>query len=223
MEISFGLDIMHKKYHYFAKPENEKSMQNPNFIKLLGLCAAALLVAFGFYLTPQVEDYRELAYRQPVTAFLKGFHHIDDEPENTKLPKVILQSAENREVDLQELIKGRVTIINFWATWCAPCIEELPSLAKFQAANPDILILPVSLDIQKTMPELAKFFAKDETRDLRWFYDKAGSLRKGLNLPVYPSTYVLDKKGKIIYILQGPNDWSSKDALGFGKYLVSKS
>lgn len=70
---------------------------------------------------------------------------------------------------MKAITKGHITIVNFWATWCAPCIEELPSLTKFQANNPDILTMPISLDMQKSVEDLAVFFAKDELKELRWF------------------------------------------------------
>lgn len=198
-------------------------MKNPNFIKLLAVMTALLLSFAGFLLLPGPDDLRQQVYDVPATKFLDGFHNVEKVKDERFLPEVTLVSSENRKVDFRELTKGRVTIVNFWASWCAPCLEELPSLVKFQTANPDILLMPVSLDMQKTLPELAKIFQTDELRDLRWFYDQEGVLRKGLSLPVYPSTYVLDKEGKIIYILQGPSDWSSREAASFGKLLLSKS
>ncbi len=183
-----------------------------------------IAIAGGFLMLPGPEDMRDQAYAVPVGRFLKSFHDVQEFKKGGKtLPEVTILSSEERKVDLKSITKGRVTIINFWATWCAPCIEELPSLAKFQLDNPDILMMPISLDMNKTMPELAGFFKGNDVKELRWFYDDSGALRKQLNLSVYPSTYILDKEGRIIYILQGPSDWSSLDASGFAKYLLSKS
>ncbi|PZP53885.1 MAG: hypothetical protein DI586_10570 [Micavibrio aeruginosavorus] len=204
-------------------PETEKSSQNPNFIKLLATMLAMLALMGGFLMLPGPADMREQAYAIPVGRFLDSFHDVREMTDGQSLPDVALLSPEGRKVDMKAITKGHITIVNFWATWCAPCIEELPSLAKFQASNPDILTMPVSLDMQKSVEDLAVFFAKDELKELRWFYDDSGNLRKQLSLPVYPSTYVLDKNGKIIYILQGPSDWSSSDASAFAKYLLSKS
>ena len=204
-------------------PETEKSTQKSNSIKLLAVIMAMLFMVGGFFLLPGPEDWRDHAYDVPVGRFLDSFHAVQEPENDLSLPEATLTSSENRKVEFKELIKGRVTIVNFWASWCAPCLEELPSLVKFQAANPDILLVPVSLDMAKTLPELAKIFEADGLRDLRWFYDQDGEMRKALSLPVYPSTYILDKEGKIIYILQGPSDWGSHDASMFGKFLLSKS
>ncbi len=203
-------------------PETEKSPQNSNFIKLLATTLAMVALIGGFLLLPGPDDLRDQAYMVPVGRFLKSFHAVEEIKTDRKFPEITLLSPEGRKVDLKKMAQGRVTIVNFWATWCAPCIEELPSLAKFQTNNPDILMMPISLDMNKTLPELAKFFSVDELKELRWFYDEAGILRKDLNLSVYPSTYILNKEGNIIYILQGPSDWSSSDASGFAKYLLSK-
>ena len=197
-------------------------MKNPNLSKLLFFLCVLPVLALGYYLLPDKQDIRERAYSAALSPFLKTFNDTESVDDGRELPEAEILSPEGREVKLSSLIKGRVTIVNFWASWCAPCIEEMPKLAKFQLDNPDILIVPVSLDMQKTLPELARLFAKPEVRDLRWFYDSKGQLRKNLQLEAYPTTYVLDRKGHVVYILKGPADWSSPDAAIFGETLLKR-
>jgi len=194
-------------------------MQNSPFMKILGFGLTLMALTFGYLLLPDNNDWRKDVEKKKTTAFLKGFTRVEKPEKKAFLPASTLLSREGRPVDLSEITKGRVTVVNFWATWCAPCIEELPSLAKFQEVNGEILVLPVSLDLNKKLPELARFFEKPSLRDLRWFYDNTGQLRRSLNLPAFPATYILDKEGRIIYILQGPNDWSSPEASDFADYL----
>ena len=198
-------------------------MKNANFTKLLAILFAMALSLGGFFLLPGPDDLRNQVYDVPVAKFMDGFFYVEKSPDIQDLPQAVIRSSENREVELDKIMQDRVTIINFWASWCAPCLEELPSLAKFQSANPDILIMPISLDGQKKISELSPIFDSAELKALRWFHDESGVLRKSQNLQVYPTTYVLDKQGKIIYILQGPNDWGSHEAAMFGKFLLSKS
>lgn len=197
-------------------------MKKPEYIKLPILIFCLLLVYAGFKMLPRQDEVRSSAQKLVIAGFLREFHKADELSDGEKLPEVELLSREGRKVSLSEMTKGRVSIVNFWATWCAPCIEELPSLARLQEANEDILILPVSLDMQKKPEDIAEYFDKTELRDLRWFYDQDGTLRKTLNLGVYPTTYVLDKKGNIMYVLQGPTDWSSSRALDFTRALSNK-
>ena len=197
-------------------------MKKPEYIKLPILIFCLLLVYAGFKMLPQQDEIRSSAHKLVITGFMRDFHKAEEVTNGQTLPKAELLSREGRKITLSEITKGRISIVNFWATWCAPCLEELPSLARLQEANEDILILPVSLDMQKKPDELAAYFDKEELRDLRWFHDQEGVLRKSLNLTVYPTTYVLDEKGEIIYILQGPTDWFSSRALDFIRVLSNK-
>lgn len=197
-------------------------MKNPEFIKLICILIAGALVWAGYMLLPRTEDLREHVFDQSVSDFTKDFHLAEKINGKERLPDIKIMSREGREVDLAAMAKGRITVVNFWATWCAPCLEEMPSLSRLQMANADILVVPISLDMNKTLPELARFFEHDNMRDLRWFYDSEGILRKHLALPVYPATYVLDKQGNILYKLQGPSDWSSPAALNFIQALSNK-
>lgn len=197
-------------------------MKKPELLKIPILILCLLLVYTGFRLLPHQEDVKANAEKLVVSGFLREFHKAEEITDGRKLPKVELLSREGRMVALSQITKGRISVVNFWATWCAPCIEELPSLARLQEANEDILVLPVSLDMQKKPEDIADYFDKAELRDFRWFYDQAGILRKALNLTVYPTTYILDEDGKIIYILQGPVDWSSSKALDFTRVLSNK-
>ncbi len=196
-------------------------MKNQSFANVLGVLMAMLAALAGFLLMPGADDVKRRIGHEAASEFMHKFNGAEEVKNGAMLPLVELLSAEGRKVDLSSLTKGRVTIVNFWASWCAPCLEELPSLARLQHANSDVLIVPISLDMQKTPAELARFFKTDELRELRWFYDESGELRKALNLAGYPSTYVLDKNGRIIYILQGAADWASPEALKFVKSLIS--
>ena len=195
-------------------------MENATFRKILGFGLMLIALVFGYLMLPDVGDLKAKVEKEKAGPFLKGFHAVERPEKTTKLPEVKILSREGRDVDLASITNGKIVIVNFWASWCAPCIEELPSLAKFQETHGEILVLPISLDINKRPEDLAKFFAGTETRDLRWFYDNTGQIRRALNLTVYPATYVLDKQGRIIYELQGPNDWASREASDFANYLV---
>lgn len=197
-------------------------MKNPNLSKLLLFICVMPVMALGYYLLPDNDDVRENAYSAALAPFLATFSDVETAKTGPKLPEAEIISSEGRKVKLSSLVQGRVTVVNFWASWCAPCIEEMPKLAKFQLDNPEILIVPISLDMQKTLPELAKLFQNENVRDLRWFYDEAGHLRKSLQLGAYPTTYILDRKGRVAYILKGPADWSSPDAAIFGETLLKR-
>jgi cytochrome c biogenesis protein CcmG/thiol:disulfide interchange protein DsbE len=122
-----------------------------------------------------------------------------------------------RTVNLAQF-RGRVVVLNFWASWCAPCIEEMPSLELIQSELPQIQILAVASDEDFTdyqsylanhPVKLLTVFDKNQTSNALY-----GSFR-------FPETYIIDKKGFIRQKLVGPQDFTSPDMIKFLKKLAA--
>lgn len=112
-----------------------------------------------------------------------------------------------------EKLRGHVVVLNFWASWCAPCIEELPSLTAMQKSLPQVQVLAVSLDqdaeaytefLQKHPVELTK--VRDAEQKSNALY---GTFR-------YPETFVIDKQGVVRRKFIGAQNWTSAE---IGDYL----
>lgn len=105
-------------------------------------------------------------------------------------------------------MRGRVVILNFWATWCAPCIAEMPSLQtlyrKFE--DDDFEIVAVSLD--KEGAPVVKQFAERHRLTFAMVVDPRGTTEESYRLMGVPETYVIDKDGIIIERVLGPRDWN---------------
>ena len=98
------------------------------------------------------------------------------------------------EVDLTEK-KGNIMILNFWATWCAPCKKEMPSLEKLSKKYPEILIYPINLE--KPNKEKTKNFFDDlKILELDIYFDPKYSLVKQFNMRGVPTSILIDKNGK---------------------------
>ncbi len=196
-------------------------MKNPFFNKLLILSGCMLVVLAGFWMLPGTDDFRTQAAKAAKADFLREFHDAETVKKPWPFPGATVLTDKGERVDLGGVLGRKLTIVNFWASWCAPCLKELPSLATLRKAIPDAKVLAVSLDMQKTLPELARIFENDALKDMPWYYDDTGVLRKTLSLPIYPATYILDDRGNVLYILQGPADWASPRALSFVEYLLN--
>ncbi len=133
-------------------------------------------------------------------------------PEPRPLPQdMIFESATGpvRFADFQ----GRVLLVNLWATWCAPCIEELPTLDRLQAelGGPDFRVLPVSLDrepVAQAQAALEKFGASR----LRTIADREMAVMGSLGITGLPTTLLVDRQGREIGRYVGPADWSGPEA-----------
>ena len=92
--------------------------------------------------------------------------------------------------------KGKIIILNFWASWCAPCKEEMPSLDKLQAnANLDIKVFPVNVG-NDSLEKAKNFFKDTKIQNLNIFFDNSFSLAKKLSLRGVPTSVLFNKEGK---------------------------
>lgn len=108
--------------------------------------------------------------------------------------------------------RGKVVVLNFWATWCAPCIDELPSLQALQRARPDIQVLAVSIDDDPDA--YAKFLKQYDMSILSIRTGMEGeNLKYGSVRP--PETFVIDRGGMIRRKFIGPQQWTNPEILGY--------
>ena len=112
--------------------------------------------------------------------------------------------------------RGQVVLLNFWATWCGPCLIELPSLLQLHHDMPSLAILAVSIDED---PEAYSSFLIRRHVDLITVRDPAQSSAKLYHTEMWPETYVIDRKGVIRRKFIGPQDWSSPEIRSFLKSL----
>jgi thiol-disulfide isomerase/thioredoxin len=98
------------------------------------------------------------------------------------------------ELDLTEK-KGNMMILNFWATWCAPCKKEMPSLEKLSKKYPEILIYPINLE-KPNQDKAKKFFTNLDITNLKIYFDSEFSLVKLFNMRGVPTSILIDKDGR---------------------------
>ena len=135
-------------------------------------------------------------------------------------PEFTFKDQSGKEVSLSQL-RGKVVLVNFWATWCPPCLDEMPSMQQLQRrmANKPFDLLALSVD---NSWEPVNRFMKDNGFTLPVYadFDKRISTLYGTHM--WPETYIVDKKGKIAYKVVGPKDWTSPEVLKFLDVLVAE-
>tara|TARA_B100000579_G_scaffold58455_1_gene42011 strand:- start:731 stop:1351 length:621 start_codon:yes stop_codon:yes gene_type:complete len=138
--------------------------------------------------------------------------------EEQLLPEIILFDENKLQTTLSSYLnksKNNLTIINFWATWCPPCIKELPSLNRLanDFKEKRVIILAVSMD-RGDEKKLTSFLKKNGGENLIFFQDKNWSAGKSIPIKGLPVTIIvqnLNNKYKIIYKHEGPLEWDSKE------------
>jgi len=112
--------------------------------------------------------------------------------------------------------RGKVVLLNFWASWCAPCIQELPSLQQFHREHPEYPILAVSIDESESA---YKRFLVQRRVDFITVRDPEEVSANKYGTTGWPETFVIDKEGKIRRRFIGATDWSDPEILRFLKTL----
>ena len=112
--------------------------------------------------------------------------------------------------------RGRVVLLNFWATWCAPCVEEMPSLLELHHDQPSLAILAVSID--EDPDAYSRFLARHHV-DLITVRDPAQKAAQLYHTEMWPETYVIDRQGIIRRKFVGAQDWTSPEIRAYLKSL----
>ena len=123
----------------------------------------------------------------------------------------------NNELKLNSF-KGNVILLNFWATWCAPCKEEMPSLDLLQENNElnNLKIFPINIG-KDNMEKASSFFNNLKIRNLNLYFDNPQTLAKKLSLRGIPTTILFNKKGDEFARIVGSIDFSDQKFLDWLK------
>ncbi len=124
-----------------------------------------------------------------------------------KLPESSLFNHEKVEININDF-KSKNIILNFWASWCAPCLEELPSLSSLakEVKKNDIIIILVNLDKSKKT-NLTKFLNGVDINYVNLLYDPEAKWAKKLNISGLPTTLLINKVQNKYYTHLGPLNW----------------
>jgi peroxiredoxin len=126
-------------------------------------------------------------------------------------PDFTVQDAD-RKVTLHDL-RGKVVVLNFWATWCPPCVDEMPSLVKMQSDLKDrVLVLAVSVDEDERS---YRTFLKKNNVDLLTVRDPQQKSNELYGTFKFPETYIIDRQGVVQRKFIGPVDWTRPDVVEY--------
>ena len=131
--------------------------------------------------------------------------------------EVVFKDSNNYDVNLDDF-KGKLLILNFWATWCAPCREEMPSLDDLQSnSNFDNLkIFPINIS-QENFSKSDSFFKELGIKNLEIYFDAPITLAKKFSLRGVPTTILFNKKGEEFARIMGSIDFNNLEFINWLK------
>jgi thiol-disulfide isomerase/thioredoxin len=143
-------------------------------------------------------------------------------PDRPALADAAFQDAEGKPLKLSDW-KGRVALVNLWATWCAPCRKEMPDLATLQKelGSDDFEVVAISVD-RKGAEASAAFLKETGADSLRLYVEPTTAILNDIQALGLPATVLIDRQGREIGRLLGPADWASPEAIALVKAALAE-
>ncbi|GLS84851.1 TlpA family protein disulfide reductase [Paraferrimonas haliotis] len=134
-----------------------------------------------------------------------------DEP--FAIENVVFTDADGKELSVDSF-KGKVVMINYWATWCPPCIREIPALKKLEQSvnDDDFVFLPVSIDLEGKA-KVDQFLKDYQIGEFHSYYDPKQSSGSVFPLDVIPASFILNRKGELVAFARTYIEWDDPKAL----------
>ena len=134
---------------------------------------------------------------------------VDRSHKGTPAPDTNFDDPNGKKASLATL-SGKPTLVNLWATWCAPCVKELPTLDRLSKADSDLRVMAISQD-DGPHPSVVAFL-KSKAPDLQPNQDSKMALSGKLGAEVLPTSILYDANGKEVWRYVGDLDWTSPEA-----------
>ena len=141
--------------------------------------------------------------------------------EGNPAPDFTLNDLSGRPVQLSSL-KGKVVLLNFWATWCPPCRQEIPSMVGLNQSMQGKPFQMLAVSIDEGGKDAVEAFFRKSGQTLPALLDTDGKVARMYGTTGVPETFILDAKGVILKKVMGPMDWSSREVMSALDEMIGK-
>jgi peroxiredoxin len=141
--------------------------------------------------------------------------------EGIQAPDFTFPGLDGENISLSDYT-GKVVLVNIWATWCPPCVEEMPSMQKlyneFNGKNFEILAVSIDADgVDAVAP-----FMKTHKLSFPALMDPKGTIKSMYRVTGVPESFIIDKQGILVGKIIGPRDWATQEVFGFFQDLIQR-
>jgi thiol-disulfide isomerase/thioredoxin len=142
-----------------------------------------------------------------------GFANYVEAKELKPVPAIRFMDASGRVMTLEDF-RGRVVVLNLWATWCTPCVAEMPTLDRLQQqlGEEDAIVLALSID-RGGQEAVKEFYEKTGVSHLKVFVDPTMRAQSDIGILGLPTTLIIDREGRERGRLVGPAEWDDAAAV----------
>jgi thiol-disulfide isomerase/thioredoxin len=179
--------------------------------KFIFWCCAAIIAIGGFGATVLAQD------QPPRLGAMSQFRPMMPRVEAPDLTFLDGQGMERKLSDF----RGKVVLLNLWATWCAPCVREMPSLERLQAklGGDRFMVLALSQD-RGGLAQVLPFFETQRLKGLDIYVDKTMAAARAVKAPGLPTTLLIDAEGREIGRLVGSTEWDAPEAIAYIEWYL---
>ena len=180
--------------------------------KTFSICLSVLFLFLLLPLDFPAEGREEDLYAKLRISLIKG---------DKKAPDFSLLDLHGKKVGLKQF-RGKIILLNFWATWCGPCKEEMPFLEILhqQFKEKDFVVVTVSVDYEEA--KLVREFVNKQRYTFPVLLDPKCEVLDLFEVKAIPTTFIIDKKGKMLGRAIGPRDWKCQEAISLISVLIGK-
>lgn len=173
-------------------------------VPLLLICAAPMVAGC---------DRQKAEAPQAPAAEAESVKGVDRSHKGEDAPSAKFKNPDGGDFDLTKF-KGTPVLVNLWASWCAPCIKELPTLQQLEQAHVDAGKLGIIAVSQDTAPQgsVEAFLGERDIGRFAAYHDPDMKLTSALNVQVMPTTILFDAEGKEVWRYVGDLDWTGEEA-----------
>lgn len=198
-------------------------MSQQKITKLLSLMGVLFLIWLGVSYIMHVKNRGDVITAQIKVpeSFARQFSRVVTKNRVEEMPSTPFLSPKGARTDWSDF-DGNHVLVNFWATWCAPCVVELPSLDKLQKQfeGKGLDVIAVSIDTMRSPEDVKAFLYNRNIGEFAAYMDYESNVQKGIYMRGIPTSYLLDPKGNVLHIFEGDANWASPVASDFFTNLI---
>ncbi len=160
----------------------------------------------------------------PVSYTSAGTSRPDVEPSpggkvGSVAPEVSLKTLDGKTVSLSDY-RGKVVLLNFWATWCPPCAAEMPSMERLNKAMLVYDFVMLALNVEENGAQVVPAFLKNHPHSFPVLLDSDAKAQKAFGVFRFPETFIINKDGVILNHILGAREWDEATTIDYLKFLA---
>lgn len=195
---------------------NQRDQKTMRYV-VLGFFVTVIAAAIYTSLSPKTTF--PSGTKPKVTGAIQHFRLLENP---RRLPDAIFMDAKGNVKNLSDL-RGKVVLVNFWATWCAPCRREMPALDRLQETLGDggFTVLAASSDRAGT-PQVRRFYKEFDIKNLGVFLDPKARMQRAFGAFSLPTSVLIDRRGREVGRLVGPAEWDAAEAEALIRHFMAR-